>query len=122
VKDGTLGAPSTRTAEHVCPECERRHGAKTYRCHACRLRAYRKTESGRQATIRANLAYAKRNPDKVRVWRRNYQIRIGRIVPDLTELRRAIKSLDAIVEAAAEREGIRGSDQPRGHDGPARRD
>lgn len=93
-----------------CPNCGREHKrSKNGPCPACYAQTYRSTVIGHDRTLLANARYAKRNPAKHLVWRHRYEERIGKRVPDLQALRRALKRLDAAVEVATERASVRGA-------------
>lgn len=86
-----------------CTDCGRPARAGGFQCARCYQRRYRETPEGKRRHNDAVIRYNARHPDKRRVWVRRYQQRIGVYVPDLQDLRRAIKRLDAALAAAEER-------------------
>src|SRR5438477_12106745 len=95
-------------APRLCRDC----GIKPARpggtqCAACYQRVYRSDPvkgAARRAANRVSVKlYEKRHPEKRRVWVRNWQRRVGRFVPDLQALRRAIKRLDRTLQASEQR-------------------
>jgi hypothetical protein len=93
----------TAPHERVCADCARPARPGGTRCHRCYQRLYRASPEGRQRHNAAVARYNARNPDKRRQWVRTYRQRVGLHVPDLIDLRRAIKRLDAAVATAQER-------------------
>jgi hypothetical protein len=101
-----------RASRSACVDCGtevRRAGAE--RCSDCYRRWWRGTPEGRARRRAANIAYAKRNPEKRRQWVHTYLERIGWRVPDLQALRAAINAVDAAVAQAEGRRRLRGSGQ-----------
>ncbi len=93
-----------------CVDC----GAELYRrtatrCKRCYTKWYRRQPGPRARNIERVIDYQRRNPDKRKRWQRNYNIRIGRLVPDLTELREANKRLEHTLARAAQRQGMGGA-------------
>lgn len=89
----------------ACPKCRRDHKrSKTGPCARCYQEGYRKDPNKRKAHVASVMRYRARNPDKVKRWTRTYAERSGKITPpDLMELRRASKRLEAAIQAAEER-------------------
>lgn len=86
-----------------CSDCGRPARTGGRQCARCYQRRYRETPEGRRHHNDAVIRYNARNPDKHRLWRHRYQERIGIRVPDLRDLRRAIKRLDKALAATEER-------------------
>ena len=109
----------------ACRDCDREDARTRFggrQCARCYMRAYRKDPEKAAKHRAAVIAYTKRNPDKRRRWVRTWKERIGWYVPDLQDLRRAIKRLDRAVVYAERREGLRITGEPGGNDGPERGD
>lgn len=89
--------------QHDCSDCGRPARTGGRQCARCYQRRYRATERGRRAHNDAVIRYNKAHPERRRRWVRAYRERIGWYVPDLTELRRAIKAIDRAVAEAEKR-------------------
>jgi len=93
----------------ACPQCGREHKrSKNGPCAACYRRQYYKTEAGRKAVKNANKKDIQKHPERRFAAVVRYREKTGYYVPtELHQLNAAIKRLDATVEAADKRAGIR---------------
>ena len=87
---------------HDCTDCGRPARAGGRQCARCYQRRYRATPEGKRRHNDAVIRYNRRNPAKRRVWVHRYWQRIGLRVPELQDLRRAIKRLDASIQQASQ--------------------
>jgi hypothetical protein len=90
----------------VCGKPNKRGGPT---CAWCYQKKYRKDPVARKRQNRSNMEYAKRNPEKRKVWVQNWRYRVGWYVPDLQALRAAVKRLDRALASAEERTRLRGA-------------
>jgi len=92
-----------------CPGCGREHKRSVNGpCAACYRRAYYRTEKGKKAVDRANKKAIDKNPERRFAEVVRYRERTGYYIPtELHQLRAAVKRLDATLEAAEKRTGIR---------------
>ena len=107
-----------------CPECGKPHKRSVNGpCAACYRRAYYKTEKGKKAVDRANKKTIVKNPETRFAAVVRYRERTGYYIPaELHQLRSAIKRLDATLEAADKRTGIRQPSELRCQQSVERRD
>lgn len=92
----------------TCPVCERPHKRGKGLCPRCYKRDYYKTEQGKKAVDRANKKDITKNPERRFATVVRYRERSGYYIPtELHQLYAAVKRLDATVEAAEKRTGIR---------------
>lgn len=93
----------------VCPICNKKKRLKTKRwCAACWAKVYRGKPKVHKKHIEAVRAYERKNPEKRRIWQRNYKLSVGVIVhPQVHELRKAQARLEKAVGFASKRQGFR---------------
>jgi hypothetical protein len=98
-----------------CPGCGKPHNRSVNGpCAACYRRAYYKTAKGKEAVDRANKKDITKHPERRFAAVVRYRDKIGYYIPtELHQLYAAVKRLDATVEAADKRSGVREPSQRR---------
>src|SRR5882672_11868391 len=96
-----------------CEDCGKENKRGGRWCATCYGRRYRHDPTRgdeRRARHRSAVRdYIQRVPEKRTRWVHAYRSRVGSYVPELQDLRRAIKAVDQAVQAAEKRAGVRES-------------